>query len=76
MTKTQLHYELDRPLDETLMERVADAHRLFGMLRVQPVESPGGEWNKLVVDYDASRLTLAQVEAALHRAGLAARRKA
>jgi hypothetical protein len=76
MTKTQLHYELDRPLDDTLMERVAAAHRQFGMMRVQPVQGPSGELNQLLVDYDASRLTLAQVDAALHGAGIPARRKA
>ncbi len=76
MTKTQLHYHLSRPLDETLMNRVANAPRLFGMLRVQPVQSAGGALDELVVDYDASRLTLAQVDAALHRAGLPATRRA
>ncbi|MEZ5402586.1 MAG: hypothetical protein R2729_23120 [Bryobacteraceae bacterium] len=76
MTKTQLHYELTRPLDETLMERVAAAHRQFGMMRVRPQAGPDGDLTELVVDYDASRLTLAQVEAALHRAGIPARRKA
>jgi hypothetical protein len=76
MTKTQLYYELSRPLDETLMERVADAHRLFGLLRVQPVPTgPDGALDELVVDYDASRLTREQVDSALHRAGLPARRK-
>jgi len=71
MTKVQLEYDLSRPLDEALMARVAAAHSLFGMLRVQVA----GSLDRLVVDYDASRLTVDQVEAALHGAGLPIRRR-
>jgi len=70
MTKVQIHYELTRSLDDTLMERIAAAPGLFGLTRVQLAPS----LNKLLVEYDASRLTPAQVDAALHRAGLPARR--
>jgi len=61
MTKVQVEYEFDQPLDEGLLGRVAAAHRIFGMSRVRL----NPELDRLVVDYDASRLTLAQVEAAL-----------
>jgi hypothetical protein len=71
MTKTQVHYELTRPIDEPLMERISSAHRIFGMLRVQLTPS----LRELVIDYDASRLTPAQVEAALHSSGIPAQRK-
>ncbi len=72
MTKVQLHYELTRPLDDTLMARIAEAPKLFGLTRVQLASS----MDKLLVEFDASRLTVAQVDAALHRAGLPARRTA
>jgi hypothetical protein len=72
MTKVQLHYDLTRPLDDALMARIADAPRLFGLTRVQLAPS----LDKLLVEYDASRLSIAQVEAALHGAGLPARRSA
>jgi hypothetical protein len=71
MTKTQVHYELTRPIDDALMEQISSAHRIFGMLRVQLTPS----LKELVVDYDASRLTPAQVEAALHHSGIPAQRK-
>jgi hypothetical protein len=72
MTKVQLEYDLAQPLTEAQMPRVAAAHALFGMLRVQVV----GAGDRLRVDYDASRLTRDQVEAALGGAGLAVTRRA
>lgn len=68
MTKVVTHFTLSRPLDETLMNRIADAHSLFGMHRVQI--SP--DLKDVVVEWDASRLTLAQVGNALHQAGIPA----
>ena len=66
MTKVQLNYDLQHPLDSALMTAIDRAHSLYGLLRVQ-VAGGGGQ---LLVDYDASRLTRDQVEAALHGAGL------
>ena len=71
MTKVQLTYDLPAPLDAAGMERVSAAPSQFGLLRVQVA----GSLDRLLVDYDASRLTIDQVEAALHRAGLAATRR-
>jgi len=68
MTKVQLRFALERKLDEVLMKRIAEAHSIFGIARVQ--SGPDG----LVVDYDASRLTEDDVEAALRRAGVPVRR--
>lgn len=48
------------------MNRVADAHSLFGMLRVQLTPDMHG----LVVEWDSSRLSAAQVSSALHGAGI------
>ena len=66
MTKVQLRYELLRPLDETLMKRISDAHGIYGFQRitVEPTQ------DKITVDYDASRLTRVGVEAKLHGAGI------
>ena len=71
MTKVQLEFDLPGPLDDAALARVASAHSLLGMLRVQVADS----LDRLIVDYDASRLTLDQVEAALHGAGFAVRRR-
>jgi len=72
MTKVQVHFDLTRPLDAATLARLADAPKLFGLTRVQV--DPASQ--SLIVDYDAARLTLAQVDAALHRAGIPARRAA
>lgn len=66
MTKVALRYRLLKPLDETLMRRIASAHSLYGLLAVKLAPS----LDEITVEYDASRLTPAQVEAALHRAGI------
>lgn len=71
MTKVVTHFTLTRPLDATLMNRIADAHSLFGMTRVQI--SP--DLKDVIVEWDASRLTLAQVGNALHSAGIPAATK-
>ena len=71
MTKVVTHFQLTRPLDEALMNRLADAHSLFGLELVQLSPDLKG----VVVEWDASRLTLAQLDSALHRAGIPAARK-
>lgn len=69
MTKVQLRYELTRPLDEALMKRISDAHGIYGFQRIAVEPS----LDHIVVDYDASRLSRAKLEAALHRAGIPVR---
>ncbi len=71
MTKVVTHFNLARVLDETLMNRIAEAPSLFGLLRVQL----SGDLKEVIVEWDSSRLTPAQVDSALHRAGIPAVRK-
>ncbi len=66
MTKIQLPFSLSSPLDEELMNRLADVHHNYGILRIQ-VE-PGGQ--KLTVEYDATRFSPKDVEAVLAQAGI------
>lgn len=66
MTKVQIRFRLERPLDDQMMPRIAAAHSIYGIMRVQ-VAAPSEE---LVVDYDASRLRPADVGAALKRGGI------
>ena len=66
MTKVQLRYELLRPLDETLMKRISDAHGIYGFQRIQLEPS----LDKIFVEYDASRLSRDGVEAKLHASGI------
>lgn len=72
MTKVQLRFELARPLDEALMACIAGAHSQYGIHRVQVAPSLDG----ITVEYDASRLTPDDVEAALRKAGIPAKRRA
>ena len=66
MTKVTLHYDLTRPLTDCDLEGISDLHSKYGLARVQL--SP--KLDKLIVDYDASRLLKSDVEAALMRHGL------
>jgi len=66
VTKVQIRFKLQRPLDEKLMARIADAHSIYGILRIRVDASQKG----LSVEYDASRLNPMEVEAALTGAGI------
>lgn len=66
MTKVTLHYNLERPLTEPELGCVADLPSTYGIARVQM--SPA--LDKIIVDYDASRLMKSDLEAVLHRHGL------
>jgi hypothetical protein len=71
MTKVQRHFELQRPIDDALMEQIGVVNSIYGIERVR-VE-PSGD---LMVEYDATRLNVAQVENVLERAGIAVREAA
>lgn len=66
MTKVQKHFRLQRPLDEPLMEQIANACSLYGIehIRIAPSRE------ELIVEFDATRLRATDVEAVLQRAGI------
>ena len=66
MTKVTLHYDLRHPLNDEELSNVAAVHSVFGMARVAVAPS----LDKLVVDYDASRLSRKEVESILARYNL------
>jgi allophanate hydrolase subunit 1 len=66
MTKVQIHFRLQKPLDETLLLRISDAYSRYGIQKVKVDPS----MESLTVEYDATRLRPAEVEAALASAGL------
>jgi hypothetical protein len=66
MTKVQIRLQLQKPLEDALLTRISDAHTLYGIHRVQLLPSLDG----LQVEYDATRLTPADVEAAFANAGI------
>lgn len=66
MTKTEKRFTLRGPLDEKAMRRIADAHAIYGILRMTVAPS----LDAILVEYDATRLRAADVEATLARAGI------
>ncbi len=66
MTKVQVRFRLQRPLDEAMAARISEAHALYGIHRVQVAPSLDG----LTIEYDATRLRPAEVESALASAGI------
>ena len=67
MTKVQIRFRLRQPLSDRLFQTISSAHKLYGIQRVQL--SPA--MDSLTVEYDATRLRPAEVEAALSGAGIA-----
>ncbi|MBK9166937.1 MAG: hypothetical protein IPM24_05665 [Bryobacterales bacterium] len=70
MTKVEISFRLRAPLDDTMMDRITRAHSTYGFNRIRV--SP--DLTALHVDYDATRLTPLDVEAAMARAGIPADR--
>jgi hypothetical protein len=68
MTKVQKHFRLERPLDEALMQQIADANSIYGIETIKIAPSR----EELIIEFDATRLRSADVEAALQRAGIPA----
>ena len=66
MTKVQIRFRLLRPLDDALLGRIADAHSVYGIYRVKVDPS----LQELTVEYDATRLRPAEVEAVLTSGGV------
>ena len=66
MTKVTLHFKLLAPLTEKLMENISRAGSIYGLTKVQVTPTLDG----LTVDFDASRLTIDEVLAALGGAGI------
>ena len=66
MTKIQLPFALATPVDEELVKRAGNLYGTYGILRIDV--DPGGR--SLLVEYDATRFSPKDVEAALARAGM------
>lgn len=62
-----MRFHLQRPLDEAMLAKLAGTHTVYG---IQRVSQPSGD--TVVVEYDATRLRPAEVEAALASAGIPA----
>ncbi len=69
MTKIQAQYDLVHPLDPEDLDEVAGVHGIYGILHVLLAPT----LDSVSVEYDASRLTALQVQAALQRSGIPVR---
>ncbi len=71
MTKVEVSFGLTRRVTEPDMEAISRAHAVYGIQAVRlapPLDS-------IIVDYDASRLSEARLEAALVQCGVPLKRK-
>ena len=66
MTKVQIHFRLQKPLDDVLLARISNVYAIYGIHKIQVAPSQDG----LTVEYDATRLRPAEVESALTTAGI------
>jgi hypothetical protein len=67
MTKVQIRFRLQKPLDDVMLARISDACALYGIQKMKVDPS----LDSLMVEYDATRLRPAEVESALAGAGIA-----
>lgn len=66
MTKVQIHFRLERTLDDAMMTRIGQAYAIYGIQKIEVAPS----MEDLTVEYDATRLRPAEVRYALMSAGI------
>ena len=66
MTRIQHTFTLSAPLDQQFRARIGEVYGTSGILKIHA--EPGGQ--KMMVEYDATRFSPKDVEAALARVGL------
>jgi hypothetical protein len=72
MTKVEARYEFTAPFSDSWLAAIESLHGVYGMQAVRL----HSKMDALTILYDASRLTLADVERHLQRSGMAVRRTA
>ena len=72
MTKVEVRYEFAEPFSDSWLTVIESLHGVYGVQAVQLHPKMDG----LTILFDASRLTLTDVENLFQRAGLAVRRVA
>ncbi|MGA2196705.1 MAG: hypothetical protein ABSH40_15700 [Bryobacteraceae bacterium] len=68
MTRVQIHFRLRKRPDDATLARLSKASSVYGIQRMRVDQ----ELDRLMVEYDATRLKPADVEATLAEAGIAA----
>ena len=72
MTKVQVHFHLQKPLDDSDYKGIAEARAIYGFHKI--VLAPNLQ--DLTIEYDATRMRPAEVEAALASMGVPIERDA
>ena len=70
MTRIETRFRLLAPLDDTAVAAISEAHSIYGILRIKPVNDA-----ELTVEYDATRLRPGEVRSVLAAAGVRAEPK-
>ena len=66
MTKVQVRFRLQKPLDDSSLSKLSAANAMYGILRVKLAPT----LDSMEVEYDATRLKAADVMNALAVAGI------
>ena len=66
MTRVQIRFRLQKPLDDSALTAIAAVNAKYGIQRIKVADG----LEALTVEYDATRLRPAEVEAALACAGI------
>jgi hypothetical protein len=67
MTRIQINFRLRQPLNDELLAKLSDTNVVYGIQKIKVAP----DLDSLMVEYDATRLRPAEVEAALAGAGIA-----
>ena len=68
MTKVQMNFRLREPLNDESLNKLSDTSAIYGIQRLKLGDG------SLMVEYDATRMRPAEVEAAIAHAGISAER--
>lgn len=71
MTKVEIEYLLESPVSDQTLMAIAGAPATYGLRKVALAPS----MDRLTVTFDASRLTVLDVERVLHSCGIAVTRR-
>jgi len=66
MTKVQIGFRLEKPLDDQMMARLSQVNAVYGIQKIRP----SAALDAIMVEYDATRMRPAEVGAALKSAGI------
>ena len=67
MTKIQVNFRLPQPLSDESLAKLSSTTAIYGIQKIKLAPDQAS----LMVEYDATRMRPAEVEAALARAGIA-----